>query len=115
MEILVVDDNIDSAEGLADVLELEGHHVKMVHDGRKAVEAYQHKHFDLVFMDLKMPHMDGVEATRLIKESDHNAHVIVVTGNTVLEDIDAVMALGIDALLRKPFDVNDLINLIPHA
>ena len=112
MRIMIVDDNIDAAESLSDLLELEGHQVEIFLSGDSAVTAYDGDKFKMVMMDLKMPGMSGVEAIRQIKAIDKNASVIVISGNTVLEDLEEVSELGIKALFRKPYDVNELIHRV---
>ena len=112
MNILIVDDNINAAESMMDLLIPEGHQVRLCEDGWSAVEAYRQGDFQLVFMDLKMPGMNGIEATRQILEHDANARIVVVTGNTVQEDLQTVADLGIVKVFRKPYDVRNLLSLV---
>ena len=112
MNILIVDDNLDAAESMADLLTPEGHQVMLCEDGWCAVETYQENRIQLVFMDLKMPGMNGIEATRHILEYDTNARIVVVTGNTVQEDLQNVVDLGIVKVFRKPYDVRKLLELV---
>lgn len=109
MKILIVDDNIDAAESLAEILETKGHLVSLCGDGSSAVQAYREQAFELVFMDLKMPGMDGIEATRHIFEFDAAARVVVLTGNTVQEDLQTMGKMPVLKVLRKPFDVSALL------
>lgn len=112
MHIMIVEDNIDAAESLSDLLELEGHQVEIFPSGGSAVTAYDGGEFEMVMMDLKMSGMSGVEAIRQIKAINKNASIIVITGNAVREDLEEVSDLGIKALFRKPYDANKLIHRI---
>ena len=112
MRIMIVDDNIDAAESLSDLLELEGHQVEIFLSGESAVAAYSESEFQIVITDMKMPGIGGVEAIRQIKAINKNASVIVISGNTVREDLEEVSGLGIKALFRKPYDVNELIHRV---
>lgn len=112
MQILIVDDNVDAAESLSEVLVPEGHTVMLAFDGADAVEYYRRGSYDFVLMDLKMSGMDGVEATRQIFEFDPQARIAVVTGNTLRVDIEAVDRLGIVGVIRKPYKVPDLLDFL---
>ena len=112
MKILVVDDNPDAAEALKELMESEGHSVHIADCGEEAVDAYQQHEYRMVFMDLKMPGMGGAAAIREILGLDPSARLIVITGNTVEEEINSVKALGIMDLLRKPYDPCYVIGLV---
>jgi len=112
MDILIVDDNLDAAESLAEILEPEGHSVTMGFDGMQAVDLYRETPFELVFMDLKMPVLDGMGAIRQIMEMDENARIVVVTGNTVKEDLEEALSLGIKGMLRKPINIREMFHLL---
>ena len=112
MNILVVDDNLDSAESLKEFLELDGWNVSMVHTGEDALEAYSRQPYQLVVMDLKMPGIGGVEAIRMILEQDPEARIVVITGNAVEEDVMQARQLKIIELIRKPFDPDQLSKLV---
>ena len=112
MRIMLVDDNIDVAEGLSDLLELEGHQVEIFLSGESAVAAYSESEFQIVITDMKMPGIGGVEAIRQIKAINKNASVIVISGSTAREDFEEMSELGIKAIFRKPYDVNELIHRI---
>jgi len=82
-------------------------------NGRQALDALaQGPVFDLVFMDMVMPVMDGIEATRLIKTSDRadirQTPVMGLTANVSLVDLDRFKEAGLDGLLLKPFDLSQL-------
>ena len=114
MRILIVDDDVDSAESLADILELDGHQTNISFDGSQAVDKYLSEPFDLVFMDLKMPVLSGKEAIRRIFAFNSDANIVVVTGNTIQEEIEEVMEMGIFELLRKPYSINKIQEITHH-
>jgi len=111
LRILVAEDN-DVNQILIDaVLTRMGHVVHLVANGLLAVEAVRRGDYDLVLMDLQMPAMDGMEATRAIRAlGDVRAAVpiIAMTANAFEEDRQACLAAGMDDYLSKPIDVEQL-------
>ena len=113
MQVLLVDDNpVNRLVGKA-MLETIGVDVVAVEGGRAAVDAALQRQFDLVLMDLQMPEMDGIEATRRLREDAHRrglprTPVVAATGH-MAEDVDArCRDAGIDAVLVKPYTVDQL-------
>ncbi|HEY2759178.1 MAG TPA: ATP-binding protein, partial [Pirellulales bacterium] len=80
LRILVADDSPFNQQVAAGLLGLKGHKIELANDGREAVEAYAKEEFDLIFMDLEMPEIDGLEATRMIRELEqgHARHIPIV-------------------------------------
>ncbi|MBA3033208.1 MAG: diguanylate cyclase [Gammaproteobacteria bacterium] len=111
MHILFVDDSRATALPLIAFLQQEGHRVSFVQDGRAAVEAYQAEPPDLVLMDIVMPEMDGIEATRRIKALSGTrwVPVMLMTALSAKEEIVAGLDAGADDYLIKPisFEVLD--------
>ncbi len=108
--ILVVDDQVDVAESLALVLELEGHQVKTALDGPTALELATEFQPDVVLLDLGLPEMDGyVVAQRLrARPETQNVLLIAVTGYGRQEDRERTQATGFDHHLVKPIDLEEL-------
>ena len=81
----------------------------IANDGHEALEMYQLNRYDLIFMDIQMPVMNGLEATRLIrvfeKESDspHRVYIVALTANTISEKREEYMEAGLDYFMEKPF------------
>ena len=73
--ILVLDDHVEMAEAVAELLEFEGHSMRIVHNGSEAVEAFRQEPFDLAFFDIRMPGMNGVEAFIAVKNEYPNASI----------------------------------------
>ena len=104
--ILVVDDNVDSAESLAMMLELSGHDVAMAHDGAEAVERAKEFQPDVAFLDLGMPKLNGYEAARSIREQPWGRQILLValTGWGQEDDKRRTREAGFDAHIVKPID-----------
>ncbi len=99
--ILVAEDN-DSNYILMTYI-LRGHYqVVRAHDGQEALDKVADGGIDLVLMDVKMPIMDGLEATRRLKETNPDLPIIALTANVFDSDRDAAMTAGCDDFLAKP-------------
>jgi len=111
--VLVVEDNMISFKLISAVLTKVN--TGMVHatNGRQAIElcAAEH-HFDLVLMDMQMPEVDGLEATRRIKQICPDLPVIATTANTYDEDEASFRRAGCDAFLSKPLQFRKLFELM---
>ncbi|MBS0421183.1 MAG: response regulator [Proteobacteria bacterium] len=112
--ILVVDDNVDAANSLAMLLELRGHRVRTCFDGATAFEAACVANPDLAFIDLNMPHLNGIELSRQIRAQPWGRAVklIALTGMGQPEDHARTRAAGFDQHLIKPVDPEELANAI---
>tara|TARA_B100000315_G_scaffold179828_1_gene168616 strand:+ start:519 stop:956 length:438 start_codon:yes stop_codon:yes gene_type:complete len=115
LDVLVVDDEPLVAGMLGTFLESVGHTVTVFLDGAEAVEAFGKREFDLVVVDLAMPGMDGWEVSRRIHDIRPGVPLIVATGwNITVEDGQDQGAV-VDAVLRKPFAMKDLVEAIGDA
>jgi len=110
--ILVVDDDRDLAESLADILSARGYEVDVAFNGREAVAKFSAADFDLAFMDVQMPVMNGVEALLEIRRIRPGARVVMMTGNAMHQLVDEATDNGALGLLRKPFDVPEALRII---
>jgi CheY-like chemotaxis protein len=108
--ILVVDDNVDAAETLAALLELQGHRVAVAHDGEGALQRVRESVPDTVLLDLGMPGMDGYEVARALRDnpSTRGARIIAVSGYGRAEDRARTRQAGFDMHLIKPVDPEGL-------
>jgi len=105
LNILVVEDNEINSQVAREMLKKMGHSVTEAADGRAGVEAAEDTAFDLIFMDITMPVMDGREATRTIRSSQGksaNAPIVALTANVVEADREAIISDGINEVLSKP-------------
>ena len=85
--------------------------------GKQAIQAWQNQAFDLILMDLQLPEMDGLEATRLIRaEEDNQARaripIIALTANAMESDRQACLAAGMDDFITKPFSADDMLTTL---
>ena len=112
--ILVAEDNAVNQLVLGELLEPTGAQVTMADNGQEAVDAVRSGSFDLVFMDMQMPVMDGLEATRIIRglvDKDH-LPIIAVTANALKEDRDKGFASGMNAYITKPIEPRQLLEVL---
>lgn len=112
--ILVVEDFEDSRFMLKQLLELSGYRVLEAANGREAVELAESECPDLVLMDLSMPVLDGLSATRLIRRIESICHVPVValTAHCSDEYVEAAREAGCDHFVSKPVDFDMLLDVI---
>jgi two-component system, NtrC family, response regulator HydG len=112
LRILVVDDDVDNAQSLGELFELEGHIPRVVHSGEDAIKAYMEDSFDLAFMDVMMPGLNGVESFLQIRRMRPEAKVFMMTGYSVEELLQQAIAQGAMGVLSKPMDVRSLLNMV---
>ncbi len=114
--ILVVDDNVDTARGLARLLEMAGHEVRVAHDGREAIEAAREMQPQLIVLDIVLPRMDGLEVARLLRSNPIHRDVVIVAVSGYGEDDEArAYGPGFDHHMVKPIDHQALRALIDRA
>ena len=116
--VLVVDDHPVNREVARIMLEAFGCEVTEVCDGQEAVEAVARQPFDLVLMDVRMPHMDGLEATRRIRAlpDPHAATTVVaMTADAMPEDVAGCLAAGMNAHMAKPISQSGLFTMVNRA
>ncbi|MEN9797794.1 MAG: hypothetical protein RL653_1490, partial [Pseudomonadota bacterium] len=106
-QVLVVDDDVDNAQALAEVLEAEGFEVKVAHSGEAALAAWGRFHFDAALLDALMPAPDGWALARTFRERSPEARLAIVTGADVRGQSRESLAL-VDAVFRKPLDLGAL-------
>jgi PAS domain S-box-containing protein len=112
--ILVVDDNRDSAESIATLLQLSGHRTYMAHDGLAAVEAAERYRPDVILLDVGLPKISGIDACRRIRAHSWGKGMVIValTGWGQEHDRRNTRDAGFDAHLVKPVDYEDLLRLL---
>jgi CheY-like chemotaxis protein len=109
LRILVVDDNPDMAETLADILELKGFSVHAAASGAEALEILQDQPVDILLTDVKMPGMNGLELYRETRKLYPRLITIFMTAYSADELIQQGMAEGVKTILDKPLDMNFLV------
>ncbi|MBW2672832.1 MAG: sigma-54-dependent Fis family transcriptional regulator [Deltaproteobacteria bacterium] len=111
IKVLVAEDNDLSRENLVELLSGEGHEVKAVKDGREAMDTFPCDKYDLVITDMKMPHVDGLQLLKFIKEINPENIVIMITGHATVGSAVDAMRMGAFDYITKPFKA-DLVTLI---
>ncbi len=112
LRVLVAEDDRLNGVLITHLLKKLGHSVTVVTNGRSALEAVLESKYDVVFMDVQMPEMDGMEATRRIRESTDSETaaipIIAITAYAAQEDREQFLAAGMTAIVTKPLDGGDL-------
>lgn len=114
-KIIVVDDDKDLAESLADILEFNGHTVELAHSSEAAIQAVQQQDFDLVFLDIVMPGMNGVECLQQIHDIKPAAKVFLMTGYSRQDLQDQGMTFGALDVLHKPIPATKILEILQAA
>ncbi|NJL20038.1 MAG: response regulator [Leptolyngbyaceae cyanobacterium SM1_3_5] len=108
--LLVAEDQSENSQLLLKLLAPLGFEVQRAENGKEAIALYQQWQPHLILMDMRMPVMDGYEATRQIKASTSKLPIIIaVTGSAFEEDRSAILAIGCDDFLRKPFHPDEIL------
>jgi len=113
--ILIVDDNVSLCKTLSFVLQRKGYAVTIAKDGLEAIERVKERPFDMIFMDIKMPVMDGVETYRRIIKIRPEAVVTMMTAYAVDDLVADALKEGAYAIIYKPLDIEKTIRLIEEA
>lgn len=117
LRVLLVDDNIDAAEGLRRILQLHGHTVSMAHDGPAALETARASKPELVLLDIGLPGMDGYEVVRRLRAEPElqRSYIAAVSGYGQDQDRRRSREAGFDAHLTKPVATAQLLALVAEA
>ena len=107
--VLVVDDNVDSAEMLAVVLKQWGHEARLAHDGESALRDVESYHPDLVLLDIGLPGLSGYAvAERVTRRGGDRPQLVALTGYGQADDVARAREAGFDLHLLKPVDFKRL-------
>ena len=117
LSVLVADDHPTNRKVVELILSQIDARMVLVENGQQALDACRDGHFDIVLMDMQMPVMDGLTATREIRalearEGRPRTPVVMLTANALAEHVAAARAAGADRHLAKPFDAADLIETV---
>ena len=113
-EVLVAEDNDINAEVIRYMLESLGCEVTIAENGQKAVDASQLAHFDMIFMDVQMPEMNGIEATKVIRNviGNKDIPIIALTANGYAEDRKRCLDAGMSDFLTKPVSQDEVVRMV---
>jgi len=112
LNVLVVDDDHDFAESLADMLEMRGHNVEIAFRGEDAVKIFTERDFDITFMDVRLPGKNGVESFLDIRKIKENARVVMMTGYSVEQLLDHAVQNGVWGVIHKPLNMAKVIEML---
>jgi two-component system OmpR family response regulator len=113
--ILIADDNEDLLETFAMILKRRGFSVETADNGLAAVNKYKRRRFDVALLDIVMPEMDGVEASRRIKEMHPETAIILMTGHADEAQLKLARDQGARHIVHKPVKIEQLIEIITEA
>ncbi|NOQ34651.1 MAG: response regulator, partial [Methylococcaceae bacterium] len=118
LRILLAEDNLTNQEVARGLLKKQGiTQLTIVDNGKKAVDAYQQQSFDVILMDVRMPEMDGLQATTAIREIEKNNQskpivIVALTAQAMKEDIEECLSTGMDYYASKPIKPIELFNIL---
>jgi signal transduction histidine kinase/CheY-like chemotaxis protein len=110
--VLLAEDGPDNRRLITAWLEQQGLTVDAAVDGARAVELALARHYDVVLMDIQMPNMDGVQATKLLRSAGFAAPIVALTANVMPEDCERYRVAGCNACVAKPVDFAELGRLL---
>lgn len=111
-KVLVVDDDPIIRDMMADILDFEGYSISVARNGQEALKMLRREEDFLVFLDIMMPGMNGKELCEVLEADPHlrERHIIVLM--SAVDKLEEAASLKIDAILQKPFVVEDVINTL---
>lgn len=118
LRILIAEDNLINQKVARMTLEKLGHFIDIAENGEIAVEKYLANEYDLILMDVQMPIMNGIDATRQIRKIEEAINktkgikIVAMTANVMKEDKEEYLASGMDDYVSKPFKINELISIL---
>jgi two-component system nitrogen regulation response regulator NtrX len=113
--ILVIDDEQGIRAALGQLLEYEGYEVRTIANATDGITEYQKWHPHLVFLDVKMAGMDGMEALKKLRELDPNATVVMISGHATIRTAVEATQLGAYEILEKPLDTDRILVMLRNA
>jgi len=114
-KVLVIDDERSIRNTLKDILEFEKHQVVLAENGKIGLEAAQNSIFDVIFSDIKMPEMDGIELLTTLKENEIDVPVVMISGHGNIETAVECIKKGAFDFIEKPIDLNRLLITVRNA
>jgi len=118
MKILVVDDNMINHAILGSILREVGHDITTANSGLEALESLKENFFDLILMDIQMPEMDGIAATRKIRKipgPKSEIPIVACTGDISGRHIREYEKIGMNSAMKKPIDKAELLEILKNC
>jgi DNA-binding NtrC family response regulator len=114
MRILITEDDRAIRRAIRDILEMEGHQIDEAENGEEALKKFEDISFDVLFCDIKMPKMDGLELMHALRELGHQPEIIVMSGHGNIEMAVKALRLGAYDFIEKPLNLNRILVAINH-
>ncbi|MCO6451640.1 MAG: GAF domain-containing protein [Caldilineales bacterium] len=117
LRILVAEDNAINQKLALRLLSNMGYRADVAANGLEAIQAVERQRYDVILMDVQMPEMDGLEATRQIRKllGLHQPHIVAMTANAMQGDREEALAAGMDDYVSKPIRVEELVSALENA
>lgn len=115
MKVLIIDDERSIRNTMKDILEFEGHDISLAADGREGLEAALGSNFDVIFCDIKMPGIDGVEVLEKIVENGVDSSVVMISGHGTIDTAVECIKKGAFDFIQKPLDLNRILITLKNA
>lgn len=112
LNVLVAEDNPVNQKLIEWFLRKAGHRIELAENGRVALQALRRKEFQIAFMDISMPELDGLEATRLARAAGINIPIIGLSASAMKEDMEACQRAGMNGFLAKPYTFEQLLETV---
>jgi DNA-binding response OmpR family regulator len=109
INILVAEDDKNLQKLIGAVLKQQGYNVLMANDGIQALEILDMVHIDLIISDIMMPNMDGYQLTDLLRKSNYNLPILMVTAKETIDDKKKGFIVGTDDYMVKPIDIDEMV------
>jgi DNA-binding response OmpR family regulator len=113
--VLIVDDDCDHAESLADVIEMRGHTAQLAYSGEEAIDQFRAADFDFVLLDVRLPGINGVDTFLELKKIRPSARVMMMTGFSVEQLVAQAIDGGALGVLHKPFAATQVLELLSNV
>jgi DNA-binding response OmpR family regulator len=114
-KLLYVDDEPELRDLVGNQLSLEGYDVTTASDGAKALEILRTSSFDVVLLDVRMPHMNGIEVLHELQHLNLHPRTIMLTGDTDISVLARCARYGVNDYLTKPYNFHELVNSIDRV
>jgi len=116
LRILIAEDNMINQKLIERILHKLGYQTFTVSDGKQVLESVQSKDYNVVLMDVRMPEMDGYEATQLIRQmSIDQPYIVAMTANSMSNDRDECLKIGMNDYIAKPLQMAEIIQILKNA
>lgn len=114
LRILLAEDNIVNQKVAQGLLNRLGYNIDVVQNGHEVLNAVEHQAYDVIFMDIQMPKMDGLEATKQIHQQypQRRPQIIAMTANALQSDEEAYLQAGMDDYIAKPIQIKQLVDML---